>query len=108
MPTNTLYHTWFQRIQELRPKQRITQVRTFVWLMIGVYQSRSVCLSRVAGKIPGPAKLLSTTRRLSRLLNNCQAELKVSTNQELKKSTFQEVNLSTHLLSEFFNIRSDL
>lgn len=70
MPTNTLYHTWFLRIQELRPGQRITQVRNFVWLMIGIYQSRSVCLSRIAGKIPGPAKLLSMTRRMSRLLEN--------------------------------------
>lgn len=70
MPTNTLYHTWFQRICELRPGQRITQVRSFVWLMIGIFQSRSVNLSKIAGKIPGPAKLLSATRRLSRLLNN--------------------------------------
>jgi hypothetical protein len=38
--------------------------------MIGIYQSRSVCLSRIAGKIPGPAKLLSMTHRLSRLLDN--------------------------------------
>jgi hypothetical protein len=70
MPINNLYHTWFQRIQQLRPGQRITQVRNFVWLIIGIYQSRSVCLSRIAGKIPGPAKLLSMTRRLSRLLDN--------------------------------------
>ncbi len=70
MPINNLYHTWFQRIRQLRPGQRITQVRNFVWLIIGVYQSRSVCLSRIAGKIPGPAKLLSMTRRLSRLLVN--------------------------------------
>jgi hypothetical protein len=70
MPTNSLYHTWFQQIQELRPGQRITQIRNFVWLLIGTYQSRSVCLSRIAGKIPGSAKLLSTTRRLSRLLKN--------------------------------------
>lgn len=70
MPINRLYHTWFQRIRELRPQQRITQVRIFVWLLCGIYQSRSVNLSRVAGKIPGSAKLLSTTRRLSRLLDN--------------------------------------
>lgn len=70
MPTNALYHTWFQRIQELRPNQRITQIRNFVWLVIGIYQSRSVSTSRIAGKIPGLAKLVSTTRRLSRLLNN--------------------------------------
>jgi len=70
MPTNSLYDTWKRRILELRPGQRITQVRNFVWLMVGIFQSRSVCLSRVAGKIPGSAKLLSTTRRLSRLLEN--------------------------------------
>jgi hypothetical protein len=70
MPINTLYHTWFQRICDLRPGQRITQLRNFVWLMIGIYQSRSVYLSRIAGKIPGPAKLVSTSRRLSRLLDN--------------------------------------
>jgi hypothetical protein len=70
MPTNTLYHTWFLRIKELRPGQRITQVRNFVWLITGIYQSRSVYLSRIAGKVPGSAKLVSTTRRLSRLLAN--------------------------------------
>jgi hypothetical protein len=70
MPINDLYHNWMQQICELRPEQRITQVRNFVWLMIGIYQSHSVCLSRVAGKIPGPAKLVSTTRRLSRFLDN--------------------------------------
>jgi hypothetical protein len=70
MPINTLYHTWIQRIRELRPDQRITQIRIFVWLIVGIYQSRSVNLSRVAGKIPGKAKLVSVTRRLSRLLAN--------------------------------------
>jgi hypothetical protein len=70
MPTNSLYHTWFYQIQELRPGQRITQVKTFVWLITGIYQSRSVYLSRIAMRIPGRAKLVSCTRRLSRLLDN--------------------------------------
>ncbi len=70
MPTNHLYHNWFQQIRELRPGQRITQVRNFVWLMIGIYKSRSVSLSRIASKIPGKAQLLSYTRRLSRFLDN--------------------------------------
>jgi len=70
MPINQLYDTWKRRIMKLRPQQRITQIRNFVWLIVGIFQSRSVCLSRVAGKIPVPAKLLSTTRRLSRLLAN--------------------------------------
>lgn len=70
MPINKLYHPWIQRISELRPNQRITQVRGFVWMMVGIYSRRSVYLSRIAGKIPGTAKLLSTVRRLSRLLSN--------------------------------------
>jgi hypothetical protein len=70
MPTNTLYHNWFCQIRELRPKQRITQVRNFVWLLIGIFRSRSVSLSRIASKIPGNAQLLSYTRRLSRFLSN--------------------------------------
>ena len=70
MPINSLYHTWFQRIRELRPRQRITQVRIFVWLLVGIFRSGSVNLGRIATKIPGEAKLVSTTRRLSRLLDN--------------------------------------
>ena len=29
MPINPIHHTWIQRILELRPGQRITQVRNF-------------------------------------------------------------------------------
>lgn len=69
MPINELYHTWMQRICELRPGQRITQVRGFVWLIVGIYLSRLAYLSRIAEKIPGTAKLVNITRRLSRLLD---------------------------------------
>lgn len=70
MLTNNLYHTWIQRIRELRPTQRITQIRNFALLLYGIYTSKSVTLSKVAGKIPGKAKLLSTFRRLERFLDN--------------------------------------
>ena len=70
MPITQLYHTWVQRILELHPDERMTRVRNFAWLMIGIYESRSVYLSRIAGKIPGQAKLVSVTRRLSRFLDN--------------------------------------
>jgi len=70
MPTNPLYHTWIRQIRELRPGQRITQIEGFVWLLIGIYKSRSVYLSRIAGKIPGQAKLPSVVRRMARLLDN--------------------------------------
>lgn len=64
------YRTWIRRICELRPKQRITQVRNFVWLVVGIFHSRSVQLGQVAGKVLGQAKNVSTVRRLSRFLDN--------------------------------------
>ena len=78
MPINETYRTWKARIcevtapfsRELRPKQRISQVQNFVWLVVGIYHSHSVNLSRIAGKVIGTAKNVSTVRRLSRFLAN--------------------------------------
>lgn len=70
MPINESYRTWKARICELRPKQRITQIQNFVWLVVGIYHSHSVNLSRIAGKVIGEAKNVSTVRRLSRFLAN--------------------------------------
>jgi hypothetical protein len=70
MPINQLYHTWICQLCEQRPDTRITRLRNFVWLVIGIYKSRCVHLSKVASEIPGSAKLLSTTKRLSRFLDN--------------------------------------
>ena len=70
MPINASYRTWIRRICELRPKQRITQVQNFVWLVVGIYHSHSVNLSWIAGKVIGSAKNVSTVRRLSRFLAN--------------------------------------
>jgi len=70
MPINETYRTWKARICELRPKQRITQVQNFVWLVVGIYHGHSVNLSRIAGKVICAAKNVSTVRRLSRFLAN--------------------------------------
>ncbi len=70
MSINRLYPTWFQRIRHMRPDERLTRIRTFVWLMVGMYRSRSVQLSQVASEIPGRAVLVSMARRLSRWLDN--------------------------------------
>lgn len=67
MPINETYRTWKARICEVRPKQRITQIQNFVWLIVGIYHSHSVNLSRIAGKVISGAKNVSTVRRLSRL-----------------------------------------
>jgi len=38
--------------------------------MVGIFESKSVHLSKIAMKIPGSANLVSITRRLSRFLDN--------------------------------------
>jgi hypothetical protein len=77
MPINALYHTWIMKIRQLRPKERITRIQNFAWLLAGIQQSRSVYLSRIAGKLPGKAKLLSFVQRLSRLLANPAINVRV-------------------------------
>jgi hypothetical protein len=70
MPIPELYHTCQKMLKELCPGERITRIRNFSWLMVGLYKSRSVHLSKVAESIPGEAYLPSVTRRLRRLLSN--------------------------------------
>lgn len=70
MPIKELYHKWRQKLSELRPQERVTRLRNFTWLLVGLYQSRSVHQSKVAAKIPGQTRLPSRTRRLGRLLDN--------------------------------------
>lgn len=70
MPIPELYHTCHKMLRELRPDERVTRIRNFSWLLVGLYESRSVHLSKVADKIPGTACLPSVTRRMRRLLNN--------------------------------------
>jgi hypothetical protein len=40
------------------------------WLLAGIFESKSVHLSKVARKIPGKARLVSVTRRLDRFLES--------------------------------------
>ena len=70
MRINQLYHNWVMKITQLRPGERITRIRNLAWLMVGIFESKSVLLNKVAMKIPGVANLLSSTRRMSRFLDN--------------------------------------
>lgn len=65
-----LYNTWMNMIMQLLPTERKTRVQNLTWMIVGIYQSKSVHLSKVASKIPGKAKLVSITRRLDRFLEN--------------------------------------
>lgn len=70
MSSNQTYHTWVERILQLRPSERITRVHNMAHLIAGIFESKSVHLSKVATKIVSTATLLSVTRRLSRFLDN--------------------------------------
>jgi len=70
MSVNDLYHIWLRKIRQLRPFERITKVRNMAWLVVGIYRSRSVHLSKVASNIPALAVLASVTRRVDRFLAN--------------------------------------
>ena len=70
MPINRIHHTWLHALLQLQPKQRITVIRNFAWLLAGLYVSKSIHLSRIADEISWRVKLPSATRRLSRLLAN--------------------------------------
>lgn len=70
MSFNQTYHTWMQRIQQLRPGERITRVRNMAQLLAGICASRSVHVSQIASQVVSTATLLSVTRRLSRFLDN--------------------------------------
>lgn len=71
MPINQLHLTLVRLLLQLRPGERITRVRNWSRLLVGLCLSRSVHLSKIANKIPTTkATLPSATRRLSRLLDN--------------------------------------
>jgi hypothetical protein len=94
MPINETYRTWIRRIWELRPKQRKTQVQNFVWLLVGIFHSHSVSLSRIAGKVISTAKNVSTVRRLSRFLASAAVDVRSwyrSTAQAWLMSQAQEI-----------------
>jgi hypothetical protein len=70
MSANRLYHTVFERIRQLRPWERVTRLRNFAWVAVGIMLSRSVELHYIAENIPGQATNPSKTRRVRRFLDN--------------------------------------
>ena len=70
MSITNLYNTWMSKIKQMLPGERITRIRVLAWLLAGIFESKSVHLSKVASKIPGKARLVSVTRRLDRFLES--------------------------------------
>jgi len=76
MPINRLHGTLQRLLLQLRPAERITRIRNFSRLLVGLCLSRSVHLSKISNKIPTKATLPSATRRLSRLLDNAAVRVR--------------------------------
>ena len=72
MSITKLFNTWMAKITQMFPGERVTRLRVLAWMLAGIFESKSVHLSKVASKIPGQAMLVSVTRRLDRLLK-CSA-----------------------------------
>lgn len=70
MSTNQLYDTWYEEMSELHPDEHTHRLRSFVWLLVGLFLARSVHLSKIGKKIPGPATNKSKERRMQRTVDN--------------------------------------
>lgn len=65
-----LYRNLKRQFEQLRPNERATRARNWIHLMMGIYLSASVHLSKIAEKVTPQAKLPSGERRLRRFLDN--------------------------------------
>ena len=70
MLVNRIYHSWVERIKQLRPEEPISRIKNMAWLISGIYETQSVHLSKIGNKMSGSAKLSSHIKRLSRFLKN--------------------------------------
>jgi hypothetical protein len=78
MTTNHLYLTWRNDLRDMFTDLHQPQLRNLAYLLVGIFLSRSVHLNRIANHIPGRAKLVSVTRRLSRFLDGAALTVRPS------------------------------
>ena len=69
-----LYGKWRKWLMQLIPDRCETRLANLLLLM-GLYQSKSVHLNLIAGKLPIRSKKLSMVKRLSRFLQNNAVEV---------------------------------
>lgn len=70
MPNLALCHKWLRKLRELREGEHEARLKSFAWLIVGIYLSCSVHLSKVARETAGEAVNNSKARRLARILDN--------------------------------------
>ncbi len=70
------YHILEQKINHHIPTGHTYRERNLGWIMTGIFHSHSVHTSKIANKIPGKAKRLSRSRRISRFFDNGQVRVR--------------------------------
>jgi hypothetical protein len=75
MSINHLYHNFYEQIAQLMAGERITRIRNFTWLVVGIQLAQSVHLNRIAAMLPGGVRLMSWSKRLSRLVDNAALQV---------------------------------
>jgi DDE family transposase len=70
-----LYSILLERVLPLVNSMCDSQMTNLILLMLGLYQGRSVHLTRIASKVPSGARKLSTAERLRRFLSNEAVEV---------------------------------
>lgn len=70
IPRSQLYRSLYERLMTLRPDEMDSRLTNMVYLMMGIFLSRSVQTGRLASRIPLRVKRLSIVRRMERFLDN--------------------------------------
>src|SRR5260221_12462267 len=71
-----LYSSFHEYVMQRIPDECETRSMNLIWLMLGVFQSRSVQLNLVARKVPVRAKKLSLVKRFGRFLDNAAVRVR--------------------------------
>ncbi len=64
------YHTLLRKIEQTLSLNHAYRNINFAWIMTGILLSNSVHTSKIANKIPGKAKRVNRSRRISRFFSN--------------------------------------
>ena len=75
MAITDMYHTCFDKIRQLRPKERVTRVRNMAWLLAGLFVGQCVHLSHIARKIPGRCLLYTSAQHFERTLTHTNSTI---------------------------------
>lgn len=70
VPLPQLYSSLWEFVGQTLSDRCATRIANLLWMMSGLFLSRSVQLNHIARKMPSRAKKLSTVKRFSRFLDN--------------------------------------